>query len=205
MNYNGSERTAGARRAARLVAGSIIPSLLAVVAVAALVTGLYVWHEEGAGSTEAVEVRGSKTRSSIEPTMSASQQAAASTAARAPSPSPTATSSPSVTSSASSDAPEPSTALAERRSLVVLNQTRRSRLATRVAARLTSAGWRVAQVGNFRGNVSATTVYYPRGERRQAIAVAKELPGATRTRPVFGNLSRTHLTIVIADDYPRRT
>jgi hypothetical protein len=84
---------------------------------------------------------------------------------------------------------------------VVLNQTGRGGLAGRVADALRGDGWTVATTGNFRGAVPATTVYYPAGEEEAAALLAADLPGPDRTRPRFGNLSRSRLTVVLADDF----
>jgi hypothetical protein len=85
---------------------------------------------------------------------------------------------------------------------VVLNQTARAGLASRVADRLRGQGWTVAGTGNFRGSVPATTVYYPPGAEAAAQALAQTLPTGPRVRPRFGNLSTTRLTVVVTDDYP---
>ena len=63
-------------------------------------------------------------------------------------------------------------------------------------------GWTVPAVGNFRGVVPATTVYYPPGQEAAAQAAAESLPTTPRIRPRFGNLSTTRLTVVVTDTYP---
>jgi hypothetical protein len=87
--------------------------------------------------------------------------------------------------------------------VVVLNGTDRGGLGGRVADRLRGRGWDVQVIGNFRGDITTTTVHYPDGERDAAEALAGALPGEPRVRERFGNLSRTRLTVVVADDYPR--
>ena len=71
-----------------------------------------------------------------------------------------------------------------------------------MAQRLRDKGWTVALVGNFRGNVTATTVYYPPGAKADAEAAAAGLPTEPRVRPRFGNLSTSRLTVVVTDSYP---
>jgi len=83
--------------------------------------------------------------------------------------------------------------------VVVLNQTSRAGLAGEVATRLRGEGWTVPAVGNFRGVVPATTVYYPPGQEAAAQTAAEGLPTAPRIRPRFGNLSTTRLTVVVTD------
>ncbi len=60
--------------------------------------------------------------------------------------------------------------------VVVLNQTSRGGLAGSVAEELRDKGWTVPAVGNFRGIVPATTVYYPAGARRPRRGRAASLP-----------------------------
>ena len=86
--------------------------------------------------------------------------------------------------------------------VVVLNQTPVRGLAASAADQLRRRGWQVPSVGNFRGSVSATTVYYPRGRRAAALAAAADLPGPDRVRERFGNLPPTRLTVVLAADFP---
>ena len=66
---------------------------------------------------------------------------------------------------------------------------------------LRTAGWDVVNVGNFRGNVPSTTVYYPEGLEEAAALLAADLPGPDRTRPAFRNISQTRLTVIVADEY----
>ncbi len=86
--------------------------------------------------------------------------------------------------------------------VVVLNQTSRAGLASRVADTLRADGWTVAAVGNFHGIVPATTVYYPPGEELAAQTAAEDLQATPRIRPRFGNLSTSRLTVVVTDSYP---
>lgn len=192
------------QRVARLLAASIVPSLLAVVAVASIITALYVWHQDEVATTEAVTSN-----------QRASEPSPTSSPSGTPSPSPTqSTATASLLASATTPAPTTTSATpsprktsakpAKQLSVVVLNQTRRTGLARAVAERLRARGWTVVQVANFRGNIGATTVYYPRGSGSQAAAIARDLPVPARTRPAFGNLSNQRLTVVITDNYPRQ-
>jgi cell division septation protein DedD len=87
--------------------------------------------------------------------------------------------------------------------VVVLNATERVGLGGRLASRLRSVGWTVPVIRNFEGELAATTVYYPAGKRAAAEAVVRDVPGGARVAERFGNLSRTRLTVVIGEDYPR--
>ena len=175
-----------------------MPSALAVAAVASLITALAVWQGEEPDQPRA---------------------AASTTSEQAGSPSASATASDTPTAEASSAAPDATASTAgtdvagtktttrepvDRSSyeVVVLNQTTRGGLAGSVANELRGAGWDVPAVGNFRGTVPATTVYYPAGGEKAALAVARDLPTEPRTGPRFGNLSTTRLTVVVTDSYP---
>lgn len=86
--------------------------------------------------------------------------------------------------------------------VVVLNQTSRTGLAAAVAGILRGRGWTVPAVGNFRGIVPATTVYYPPGTEAAAQDLAESLPTPPRIRPRFDTLSPTRLTVVLTSSYP---
>jgi LytR cell envelope-related transcriptional attenuator len=188
----GSRR--GAHRTSRDIASAFVPSLLAVLAVTAMITALYVWRGE---SPDTATPASATTQSSTAP------------APTTPSPSATATKAPvkpaPTTTTSSPPSTKATTASAESVGdveVVVLNATSRKGLAGTVAQRLRDKGWTVAMVGNFRGNVTATTVYYPPGAQADAEAAAAGLPTEPRVRPRFGNLSTSRLTVVVTDSYP---
>jgi hypothetical protein len=186
----------GAHRGHRNVAAAIVPSLLAVLAVTALVTALFVWRGEDADPQRAESDHTSAALTSESPSATQTAKPA---------------SGPATTSSSPKAKPKPkpkpettvrSAGKVRDVQVVVLNQSSRNGLAARAAARLRSKGWSVPSIGNFRGQVGATTVYYPEGAREQARAAAADLPTPPRVRPRFGNLSLTRLTVVVTDDYP---
>lgn len=184
----------GAHRGRRGIAAALLPSLLAVAAVASLITALAVWRGEEPGQPGAAA---SQERDPSTPAVTAGSAPAPTT------PAPT-TPPPTITSPATPAAPQSPAPAAEAfaTEVVVLNQTRRAGLAGAVAEQLRAAGWTVPAVGNFRGTVPSTTVYYPDGEQAAAAAVAADLPTDPRVRPRFGNLSTTRLTVVVTDSYP---
>ena len=57
-------------------------------------------------------------------------------------------------------------------------------------------GWQVVAVGNWRGDVSETTVYYPPGRAAQAEQLARDL-GADRVRPRVSGMSTDRLTVIL--------
>jgi hypothetical protein len=195
---------AGAHRARGSLLAAVMPSVLAVAAVAALITSLAVWQSEDQSSTTRLADRSDRGAASAQPTPSSAQ---ALSTDPSPTPTPTASASPSASPSATASATrqvEVAGTKAARPSMevVVLNQTSRRGLAATVADRLRTSGWDVPHVGNFRGIVPSTTVYYPSGAESEAMAVANDLPTAPRVRPRFGNLSTSRLTVVVTDSYP---
>ena len=194
-----SRRRHGAHRTGHGITSAVLPSLLAVLAVASLITSLAVWRGEDPEQPSAAASTSSATS-----TREALSKAPTSNAT------PSATPKPSHTKAAASGAGasgEQTSDAATRPAdfavaVVVLNQTSRAGLAGEVATRLRGEGWTVPAVGNFRGVVPATTVYYPPGQEAAAQAAAETLPTTPRIRPRFGNLSTTRLTVVVTDTYP---
>jgi hypothetical protein len=173
---------------------ALMPSLLAVLAVAALITSLAVWRAGEADQPQAA----ASTRSPSHPSRQAISEAASS---RTPSHSATPATHTSTTAPASTTPAPRESAGDFDIEVVVLNQTSRAGLAGVVADRLRAKGWTVV-VGNFHGVVPATTVYYPPGEADAARVAADDLPVAPRIMPRFSNLSTTRLTVVVTDSYP---
>ncbi len=83
--------------------------------------------------------------------------------------------------------------------VVVLNETTERGMAARVAAHLTTLGWKVTGVGNWRGNISQSTVYYPPGDLAAARSLAYDL-GITRLRPRVAGMLTDRLTVVLTSD-----
>jgi hypothetical protein len=193
-------RRHGAHRAHRSVLGALAPSVLAVAAVAALITALAVWQGEeldqprAAASQSDQQARAGQAGASTQADSRSRRRAVAAAPSAAPATTPPA--------STSSTRVEGTKAAAPDLEVVVLNQTSRAGLAAQVADELRGEGWEVPAVGNFRGVVPSTTVYYPAGAETTALAVARDLPAEPRVRPTFGNLSTSRLTVVVTDSYP---
>jgi hypothetical protein len=83
----------------------------------------------------------------------------------------------------------------------VLNNSRRQGLASDVAAQLRAKGWPVAKVGNYRGRVAETTVYYLPGQLPQAHELVREFPQIHRILPRFRGLPGSGLTLVVTRDW----
>jgi hypothetical protein len=169
-----------------------LPSLLAILAVTSLIVALYVWRGEDPTQPPVAASSRTKTPSATPPPATTNASATAEKTAD-----PTMTTSPTATATKSANVD-----LRSDIAIVVLNETTRGGLAATVAARLRTKGWNVSGVGNFRGAVPATTVYYPAGHAAAAQAAAESLPTPARIRPRFGNLSTTRLTVVVTTNYP---
>jgi hypothetical protein len=191
MNSPTPARRQGAHRSGRGVVSAVMPSLLAVVAVAALITSLAVWRGQDPVQPQAAAATTTSTPASREALSQAPNPAKTSPSALATVP---------VTTAPVTTAPARSTLRDVQ--VVVLNQTSRAGLASEVADALRADGWTVAAVGNFHGIVPATTVYYPPGEELAAQTAAEDLQATPRIRPRFGNLSTSRLTVVVTDSYP---
>jgi hypothetical protein len=89
-----------------------------------------------------------------------------------------------------------------RASVIVLNQTGVSGLAAKVKQQLEAGGWTVAGIDDFRGNVPATTVYYPPGLHAAAKALMAQFPAIGRIKPAFSGISTTQLTVILSKDFP---
>jgi hypothetical protein len=86
--------------------------------------------------------------------------------------------------------------------VVVLNSTKRTGLAAKVAKQLRAEGWTVVLVGNFRGLLAITTVY-AEGHDDAVATMQSDLPTRDRQKPPFGAMNPKRLTVVIGADYPR--
>jgi cytoskeletal protein RodZ len=190
----------GAHRTSRAASATLLPSLLAILAVTSLITALYVWRGEEARPPSAAASGSSQTphSSTTSPATTAADTATATTEPATTEPATTTTSAP----TGHKTKRVPGAQLRASIEIVVLNQTGQAGLAATAATRLRAKGWTVNTVGNFHGVVPATTVYYPVGQEAAATAAAKSLPTPPRVLPRFGNLSLTRLTVVVTSNYP---
>ncbi|MEH3032573.1 MAG: LytR C-terminal domain-containing protein [Aeromicrobium erythreum] len=117
-------------------------------------------------------------------------------------PSPTATTpSPSATTPSPSPSPSPTpspTPTVDRSSIgvSVLNGTRTPGLARRSVAAVQRAGWTVAGVGNWRGAVATSTVFYPAGREAEARQLARDLD-VDAVAPAVAGMRSDRLTVVL--------
>ena len=108
---------------------------------------------------------------------------------------------PPVTTAAPTPAPPaPTRTTAARAPLTVLNNSVIRGLADRAASTVQARGWQVAQVGNFAGQLPATTVYYSpgnAGEEAAARELAREFPQVSQVLPRYAGLPPTPAGIVL--------
>lgn len=193
----------GAHRGTRSIAAAVLPSLLAVAAVSALITSLAVWQaQEPRRGPTAIAAPASSAETTEAQVVTSPPAESAPTSSTSPPPAATSPATPTVPSRSAQIRTTPHPPTAPEVSVVVLNQSSRTGLASSTGAELAERGWNVAAVGNFRGVVPATTVYYPPGAQDQALELARNLRAEPRIRPRFGNLSTTRLTVVVTASYP---
>ncbi|HST67466.1 MAG TPA: LytR C-terminal domain-containing protein [Mycobacteriales bacterium] len=118
----------------------------------------------------------------------------------APPPTSAPSSAPSSAPPRTTVAPLPPRTATPRAPLTVLNNSVIRGLADRAATAVQSRGWQVAQVGNFAGQLPATTVYYTpgnAGEEAAARELAREFPQVGQVLPRYAGLPPTPAGIVL--------
>lgn len=83
----------------------------------------------------------------------------------------------------------------------VLNNSRRTGLADRSAARFRAGGWPVRTTGNYSGGtIAQTTVYYAPGQQASALRFARQF-GIPRVKPRFAGIPTSGMTVIVTRDY----
>jgi hypothetical protein len=172
------------------VARLLALQLLTVVAVTAVITGIYVLTGRGDNRAAVGSSSSNSPTASVAPTSPVT------------SPPPTTQPSAEPSASATTTSASPSTSsqppvTTHRLKVDVLNQSGGKGAAAKFAARVRGLHWRVGRVDNFNGTVTRTTVYYPSGKSAAARELARRLPGNLRVLPRFSTLSGNRLTIII--------
>ena len=107
------------------------------------------------------------------------------------------TTSPPPTTSAPSTTP----ATIPETTVIVLNSTDTSGLASRVSAYLGSLGWHVTDPDNFFPVLEVTTVFFPEGQEAAARLLAAAVPGkADAVSPATPQVPSDALTVVLGND-----
>jgi len=196
----GGRSGGGAHRVRRSPMRYVLPAILGALVLVLIGIGMAGWlgskpSDQGTTGSSQVHV---SSPASTPPTASASSPSATATSASpspSTSPSPSASASPKPRPTATAPVPPP----VVHAPTVVLNETTETGLAARVAQHLRSLGWTVTGVGNWRGNISSSTVYYPVGMRAAAQRLAYDL-GVSRLRPVVPGMLGDRLTVVLTSD-----
>lgn len=178
------------------VARLVLVQLLAVVAIASAITALAVLVGPDDSTVTAGPGSGRPPGATVS-TPTSTTETPAPTAAGSSSPGTTAPSAPAST------APSPTSPTAtgsEQPQVDVLNQDAADGAASEVADQLRAVGWRIGRVDDFSGTVRTTTIYYPSGMRREARALARDLPGSQRLLDRLSTLSPTRLSVVLVGE-----
>jgi hypothetical protein len=119
------------------------------------------------------------------------------------SPSATATQKPTPTRTVPVEEP-PATATprVEKDAVTVLNNSTIQHLAARAARQLRAKNWPIRLVGNYRGRLPVSTLYYLPGQRDVADLLAEEFPAVQRVLPRPEGLPGKGLTLVVTREWP---
>lgn len=80
--------------------------------------------------------------------------------------------------------------------VAVYNNSRVTGLARTTADEVRSAGWTVSGIGNWRGSIPETTIYYPDGFEEQAQLLGRDLAFG-RVMPATGGMRDDRLTLIL--------
>ncbi|MFZ2504427.1 MAG: LytR C-terminal domain-containing protein [Nocardioides sp.] len=180
----------------------VYPTPIVLLSIAAVLTALVLFWITGGDPDAGSANNASDTPSSTTPTAPGE--------AASESPTPSATPPPSQSpSSRPTKAPKPSKSASPTEQpgdddvvrqdtlVAVLNNTSTAGLAATTAQQVRAAGWQVSGIGNWRGNIPATTVYYPPGLQDAAEVLAADLR-ITRLRPSVAPMKPDRLTVILA-------
>jgi len=191
----GSER-AGAAARTRVDPGRAVAG--AALSVAGVALGIVVLHwVTEPPSRPASAVSGLPAATAGQQAVPSSSPTVVPSPRPAPSPAPSSAPSPAPTVPPAASPSPPSLIVP----VTVLNNSRRTGLAARGAARAQAAGWPVALVGNFRGRIPVTTAYYDPGLEASARALAHDVDGVVRVRPRFAGLPARGVVLVVTREF----
>lgn len=92
---------------------------------------------------------------------------------------------------------------AARPPVAILNGADVAGLAGATQLRLQDGGWDVVEIGDYRGEASETTVYYPPGLEAAARELSAQFPEVGVVEPIDSDLPEDRLTVVLGPDYPQ--
>lgn len=191
--------------------GQVLSSLVAVLAVVAIVAGLLVLFgtrgDDSVADTKSSTTPSAKASSTTPAPASAPVTTAEPTTAPSSAPTTVPTSAPTAepttapTTAPTTVPPVKTLAPVEHRPAVeVYNNTNRKGLADSVAGRARQAGWTVTGADNWHGKIVASTVYYPAGMLSEANQLAKDI-GVGRVKDALPNMKKDRLSVILTTDY----
>jgi hypothetical protein len=101
-----------------------------------------------------------------------------------------------------SEPPATATPRVEKIAVTVLNNSRIQGLASRAADQLRAKNWPIRLVGNYRGRLPVSTLYYLPGQHDVAELLADEFPAVQRVLPRPEDLPGSGLTLVVTREWP---
>jgi cytoskeletal protein RodZ len=188
--------------------GQVLSSLVAVLAVVAIVGGLLVLFGTR-GNNSAADSKPADQTSSPKPTTKptsgptstpTSAPSSAPTSAPAETPAKPSTSAPAETPTSAPTSAPASIPPSDRPAVEVFNNTPRKGLAEDVAIRARQAGWIVAGRDNWHGKIVTSTVYYPAGMQTEAAQLAKDI-GIASIKDALPNMKKDRLSVILTTDY----
>ncbi|MGC4942344.1 LytR C-terminal domain-containing protein [Kribbella sp. DT2] len=186
--------------------GQVLSSLVAVLAVVAIVGGLLVLFGTRGNDSVADEGKPAATPSvapSATPTFAISSEPTHDPT-EVPTPEPTAPVAPTTaaTTQPTPAVPTPTVAVppSERPAVEIYNNTGRKGLAQSVGGRAHQAGWTVTGADNWHGKIVTSTVYYPAGMQAEAAQLAQDL-GVPRIKDALDNMKKDRLTVILTSEY----
>ncbi len=191
--------------------GQVLSSLVAVLAVVAIVAGLLVlFGTRGDDSTADVGASTPSPKPTDGPSTVGASVPRPTAESTTPTPTPTPTAPPTSEPTTAPPATQPPTQppatqpttipVAQRPAAEIYNNTARKGLADSVAGRARQAGWVVAGADNWRGKIAESTVYYPPGMLAAANQLARDI-GVGRTKGALDNMKKDRLTVILTSDY----
>jgi len=176
--------------------GQVLSSLVAVLAVVAIVAGLLVLF--GTRRHDSAADSGTSTpKPSVKPSTVAAGLPKSTASSPTTEPSNEPTTAPPATQP---PATQPTMPSADRPAVEIFNNTHRKGLADSVAGRARQAGWTVSGADNWYGKIVGSTVYYPPGMADAAAQLARDL-GISRTKDALDNIKKDRLTVILTSDY----
>ncbi|MEV6413473.1 LytR C-terminal domain-containing protein [Kribbella sp. NPDC051718] len=191
--------------------GQVLSSLVAVLAVVAIVGGLLVLFGTRGNDSVADSGKPAAPKTTPKPSSAPSSSSKPTVPRSAPVSSEPPSAPPVEPSSAPPSAPvsQPASVppsapasipVTERPAVEIYNNTPRKGLAEDVSVRARQAGWIVTGKDNWHGKIIASTVYFPAGMQAEANQLARDL-GIGRTKDALDNMKKDRLTVILTTDY----